>query len=117
MTISRNFVVNRGHSFSEVIVAQKGNKNFNLENYSVKCVAREGYNHDYFKVVLETKILDAEKGIIKIAMSPSDTLGIKVSKLVYTLSVKNNNTGRIEDIMEGRLIINQTATWDSDWGE
>lgn len=115
MTISRNFVVNRGHSFSEVVVVQKGSKSLNLTNYSVKCVAREGYNHDYFKVILESSVLDAEKGIVKISMSPEDSKSVKVSKLVYTLSIKNNNTGAVEDVMEGRLIINQTATWDSDW--
>lgn len=115
MPIARNFVVNKGHTFEEVIVVQRNNKVVDLTNYSVRCTAAEGYIHDYFKVKLGTKILDAENGVIKISMSPEDSKTVKVPKMVYTLSIKNNNTGVIEDVLEGRLIMNQTRTWDAEW--
>ena len=117
MTIHKNLIVDRGHSFSYVVVANRGNKPINLNNYSVLCVAREGFYHDYFKTFFNTKIVDPENGIVRISLDPSDTIGIKVPKLVYTLSIKNNNTGKIEVIMQGHVIMNQTATWDSDWDD
>ena len=117
MAITRNFIVNRGHSFSTAIVLKNGDKAYNLNNCSLVCVAKEGYFHDFYKIYAKVDIVDASNGIIRLSLSPGDTVGVKVPKLVYTLSLKNNTTGSVDDLMEGVFIMNQTATMNIEWGD
>lgn len=117
MTINyKELVLHQGTDFSiELDVVNEYGEPYDLDAYDFFCVARPSYYSERRPLEFNIEKVDKETGTIKMSVEHSNTEHLVNPKLVYTLYSKNIETGIIQSIMEGTIIIYPTTLNKEDW--
>lgn len=106
-------IVHRGCDFNILVnVMDDYGYPYKMADYDFKCIAKPSYYNTRNAIEFEVEEIDESDGTFALKLNKDITSQIIYSKMIYTMTATDKNTGIVRSILEGTLVIYPTSLND-----